>query len=126
MIFLFDSFELYNFHSTNIFNFIIHEYDRFKKRKETEPLQLLQPKLTALVDLKNYDINNLDKRIRNNIRSTETNGLELEIADATKIDILYNFVKYMKDRSVNYYRNFYNSFKKSNQADLLLVKVNYE
>lgn len=98
----------------------------FKKRKETEPLQLLQPKLTALVDLKNYDINNLDKRIRNNIRSTETNGLELEIADATKIDILYNFVKYMKDRSVNYYRNFYNSFKKSSQADLLLVKVNYE
>ena len=79
-----------------------------------------------MIDLKNYDINNLDKRIRNNIRSTETNGLELEIADATKIDILYNFVKYMKDRSVNYYRNFYNSFKKSNQADLLLVKVNYE
>lgn len=98
----------------------------FKKRKETEPLQLLQPKLTALVDLKNYDINNLDKRIRNNIRSTETNGLELVIGDATKIDILYNFVKYMKDRNVNYYRNFYNSFKKSNQADLLLVKVNYE
>lgn len=98
----------------------------FKKRKETEPLQLLQPKLTALVDLKNYDINNLDKRIRNNIRSTETNGLELVVGDATKIDILYNFVKYMKDRNVNYYRNFYNSFKKSNQADLLLVKVNYE
>lgn len=98
----------------------------FKKRRETEPLQLLQPKLTALVDLKNYDINNLDKRIRNNIRSTEAKGLELEIADATKIDILYNFVKYMKDRSVNYYRNFYNSFKKADQADLLLVKVNYE
>lgn len=98
----------------------------FKKRKETEPLQLLQPKLTALVDLKNYSINNLDKRIRNNIRSTETNGLELVVGDASKIDILYNFVKYMKDRNVNYYRNFYNSFKKSNQADLLLVKVNYE
>lgn len=98
----------------------------FKKRKETEPLQLLQPKLTALVDLKNYNINNLDKRIRNKIRSTETNGLELVIADASKIDILYNFVKYMKDRNVNYYRNFYNSFKKTDQADLLLVKVNYE
>lgn len=98
----------------------------FKKRKETEPLQLLQPKLTALIDLKNYNIENLDKRIRNKIRASENKGLELEIADATKIDIFYNFIKYMKDRNINYYRNFYNSFKKNEQADLLLVKVNYE
>lgn len=98
----------------------------FKKRKETEPLQLLQPKLTALIDLKNYDADKLDKRIRHKIRTSESNGLELEIANATKIDYLYNFVKFMKDRNVNYYRNFLNSFKKSGQADLLLVKVNYE
>ena len=32
----------------------------------------------------------------------------------------------MKDRSINYYRNFYNTFKNNEQADLLLVKVNYE
>lgn len=98
----------------------------FKKRKETEPLQLLQPKLTALIDLKNYKIDNLDKRVRNKIHSTENKGLELEITDASKIDYLYNFVKYVKDRNVNYYRNFYNMFKKTNQADLILVKVNYE
>lgn len=98
----------------------------FKKRRETEPLQLLQPKITALVDLKTYDPDKLEKRIRHKIRSSENKGLELEIVDATKIDYLYNFVKYMKDRSVNYYRNFYNSFKKNEHADLILVKVNYE
>lgn len=98
----------------------------FKKRKETEPLELLQPKLTALIDLKNYDINNLDKRTRNKIRSTENKGLEFEIADASKIDVLYNFIRNMKNRNINYYRNFYNSFKKTNQADLILIKVNYE
>jgi len=32
----------------------------------------------------------------------------------------------MKDRNINYYKTFYNTFKKSEQADLLLVKVNYE
>ena len=32
----------------------------------------------------------------------------------------------MKDRSLNYYRNFYNAFKREEKADLLLVKVNYE
>lgn len=98
----------------------------FRKRKETEPLQLLQPKLTALIDLKKYNAESLEKRIRHKIRSSENRGLELEIADATKIDVFYNFVKYMKDRNINYYRNFYNAFNKTNQADLLLVKVNYE
>lgn len=98
----------------------------FKKRKEIKPLELLQPKLVALINLKEYDINNLDKKFRNKIRSTENKGLEIEIADATKIDILYEFVKNMKDRSINYYRNIYNTFKKDNQADLILVKINYE
>lgn len=98
----------------------------FRKRKETEPLQLLQPKITALIDLKSYNPDNLDKRVRHKIRNSLTNGLELEIADSTKIDILYKFVQYMKDRNVNYYRNFLNSFSKDGKADLLLVKVNYE
>jgi len=98
----------------------------FKRRKEIEPLQLLQPKLTALVNLKDYDVNKLEKRFRNKIKSTENKGLEIEIADATKIEYLDEFIKNMKDRSINYYRNFLNSFKKTNQADLILVKINYE
>ena len=98
----------------------------FKKRKETEPLQLLQPKLTAIVNLKDYDINKLEKRFRNKIRSTENKGLEIEVADSTKVEYLYEFVKNMKNRNINYYRNFLNSFKKNNQADLILVKINYE
>ena len=98
----------------------------FKKRKELTPLELLQPKLTALVNLKEYDVNKLDKKFRSNILKSETNGLELEIADGTKIEILYEFIKNMKDRNVNYYRNIYNSFKRNELADLLLVKVNYE
>lgn len=98
----------------------------FKKRKEIEPLQLLQPKLTAIINLKDYDINKLEKRFRNKIRSTENKGLEIEVADSSKIEYLYEFVKNMKDRSINYYRNFLNTFKKDNQADLILVKVNYE
>ena len=98
----------------------------FKKRKELYPLELLQPKLTAIINLKEYNIENLDKRIRNKIRATENNGLELVNVDATKIDYLYEFVKNMKSRNINYYRNFFNVYKKTEQADLLLVKVNYE
>ncbi len=98
----------------------------FKKRKELNPLELLQPKLTALINLKEYDVNKLDKKVRNNVRNTENNGLVLEVADANKIEILYEFIKNMKDRSINYYRNFYNTFKRTEQADLLLVNIDYE
>ena len=98
----------------------------FKKRKELIPLELLQPKLTALVNLREYDVNKLEKKIRSNILKSENNGLELIIGDGTKVEILYEFIKNMKDRSLNYYRNFYNTFKRSEQADLLLVKINYE
>ena len=98
----------------------------FKKRKELIPLELLQPKLTALVNLREYDVNKLEKKIRSNILKSENNGLELIIGDGTKVEILYEFIKNMKDRSLNYYRNFYNAFKREEKADLLLVKVNYE
>ena len=45
----------------------------FKKRKELSPLELLQPKMTALINLKEYDINKLDKKFRSNILKSETN-----------------------------------------------------
>lgn len=98
----------------------------FKKRKETEPLQLLQPKLTALINLQEYDVEKLEKRFRHKVKSTENKGLELEIADSTKIDTLYEFVKNMKNRNADYYKNFFETFNKNEQADFLLVKVDYE
>ena len=61
----------------------------FMKRKEIEPLSLLQPKLVALVNLKEYDIEKLDKKVRSNIKKGINNGLEIEVSDASKIDILY-------------------------------------
>ena len=98
----------------------------FKRRKEINPLELLQPKLTALINLKEYDVNNLEYDIKNNINLSIDNGLELIVSDATKIEYLYEFIKNMEDKDINYYRNFYNAFNKTNQADLLLVRVNYE
>ena len=83
-------------------------------------------KFTSNVNLKEYDINKLDKKFRSNVLKSETNGLELIIGDSTKIEVLYEFIKNMKDRDVNYYRNIYNTFKRNELADLLLVKVNYE
>ncbi len=98
----------------------------FKKRKELEPLQLLEPKLKAIIDLKNYDLNKLEKDVKSTIKLTENKGLEIEVSDASKIDFLYDFIKDYEDKDINYFRNLLNSFKKTNQADLILVKINYE
>ena len=98
----------------------------FKKRKELEPLQLLQPKLNAIIDLKNYDANKLDKNIKNKINSSNTKGLELIKTDETKIDILYEFIKMYNDRDIDYYKELYNVFSKDNNIDFILVKVDYK
>ena len=77
----------------------------FKKRKELEPLQLLQPKLNAIINLKEYDINKLDKKVRNKINSSNNKGLELEVAESQeKIEILYDFIKKMKELKEKYER----------------------
>ena len=98
----------------------------FKKRKETKPLQLIEPKLYGTINLKDYDITKLDKNIQYKIEKSENNGLEIELSDESKIDIIYNLIKYNDKKDINFYKNMLINFKKYNQADLLLVKVNYE
>lgn len=98
----------------------------FKKRKESEPLQLLEPKLTGIINLKDYDVKKLNKETQLKIENTINKGLEIEACDATKIEIFYEYIKNKTEKNINYYRNLLINFKKDNQADLLLVKVNYE
>lgn len=98
----------------------------FKKRKESEPLQLLEPKLTGIINLKDYSVEKLNKETQLKIENTVNKGLEIEVTDATKVEVFYEYIKNKTEKNINYFRNLLINFKKDNQADLLLVKVNYE
>ena len=98
----------------------------FKKRKEIEPLQLLEPKINCLLNLKEYSVNRLDDEIKEKVLNTENKGLELEIANSSKFDDFFELIKNSTYKNKDYYKKLLINFKKDNEADLALVKVNYE
>ncbi len=98
----------------------------FKKRKEVDPLQLLEPKINCILNLKEYNVNRLDDNIKEKVLNTENKGLELEITDITKFDAFFELIKDSTYKSKEYYKNLLINFKEDNEADLVLVKVNYE
>jgi len=98
----------------------------FKRRKEIEPFDLLLPRLTAFINLSEFNLNNIDKRIRTKIKNALDKGLVLEIGNVDNIQNFFTFVKNKHNQTIEYYQNFYNIFKQNDNIDLLLVKIDYE
>lgn len=98
----------------------------FKRRKEVEPFDLLLPRLSAFINLGDFKLNDVDKRIRTKIKNGVQKGLVLEVGTVDNIQNFYGFVKNKYNQPLSYYQNFYNTFKKNDNAELLLVKVDYE
>lgn len=98
----------------------------FKRRKEVEPFDLLLPRLSAFINLGDFKLNDVDKRIRTKIKNGVQKGLVLEVGTVDNIQNFYGFVKNKYNQPLSYYQNFYNAFKKNDNAELLLVKVDYE
>ncbi len=98
----------------------------FKRRKEVDPFDLLMPRLSAFINIRDFKLNDIDKRIRTKIKNAQNKGLVLEVGTVDNIETFYGFVKNKVNRSIDYYRNFYNVYKKDNNIDLLLVKIDYE
>lgn len=98
----------------------------FKRRKEIEPFDLLLPRLETFINLKDFKLNNIDKRIRTKIKNSNDKGLVLEIGTVDNIRNFYDFVKNKHNQTIEYYQNIYNIFKHNDSIDLLLVKIDYE
>ena len=98
----------------------------FKKRKEINPFDLLEPKLTSILSTQDFNIDLINNDIKKNIDISKNNGLELIEGDLTKIEYLYDMAKDYTRENLNYYKDLYTEFKKDEKADLMLVRVNYE
>lgn len=94
-----------------------------KRRLEAKEFELLEPKMSAYINLKNYSVNNIDRTFRKKIRKSSRKGLSIQIGTPRDIDILFNMIKKKSKKSINYYRDFYNTFSKDNSVDLLLLQV---
>ena len=95
----------------------------YVKLKDNLYFESMIPKYNGIVNLKELNINSLEKNTRNKIKRAENKGLNIELADRSGIDILYNFVKRKRNKDAFYYKDYYNVFNKSNNIDLFLVSL---
>lgn len=93
------------------------------KLKDNLYFESMIPRYNAIINLKEFNFKNLSKNTKNKIRRAENKGLNIEIADRSGIDILYNFIKRKRNKDAFYYKDYYNIFSKSNNIDLFLVSV---
>lgn len=83
------------------------------------------PRYAAFINLKDYDEKKIDKNTRNKIKRSEAKGLSYEIVQNSGIDILFDFVKKKRKKDLIYYKHYYNAFKKTNNVDVFLIKIDY-
>jgi lipid II:glycine glycyltransferase (peptidoglycan interpeptide bridge formation enzyme) len=95
----------------------------YVKLKDNLYFESMIPRYNGIVNLKDFNINNIDKNTRNKIKRAEAKGLEIELADRSGIDILFNFVKKKRNKDAFYYKDYYNVFSKANNVDLFLVSL---
>ena len=116
-----------NFEYNENYN-VINNLNRcgYKKLKSNLYFESLLPRINAIVNLQELDVNNFTKNTRNKIKKAIRKGLTLEKAGQDKIPILTNFLKGNLSKDLYYYNDLYNVFNKSDDVDFFLVKVDYK
>lgn len=98
----------------------------YKKLKDNNYFEALLPRINVIVPMKNFSLKNVNKNTRNKINQGIRKGLYLEKGTLTDIESLFTLIKNKKNKKIDYYYHTYNTFKKSDAIDLLLVKINYK
>jgi lipid II:glycine glycyltransferase (peptidoglycan interpeptide bridge formation enzyme) len=96
-----------------------------KRRVELKEFDLMLPKFNAYINLKEYNVNNLNRNYRKKIKNAQNIGMSLTLGTAKEIDILYNFIKYKTKKPITYFRNLYNVFSRDNSIDLVFIQLDY-
>ena len=95
----------------------------YVKLKDNLYFESMIPRYNGIVNLKDFNLKKLEKNTRNKIKRAENKGLNIEIADRSGIDILYDFVKRKRNKDAFYYKDYYNVFSKGSNIDLFLVSL---
>ena len=98
----------------------------YDKLKDNLYFESLLPKYTPVINLKTYDLNVLGQDVKSDIEDAVLGGLRLVMGTEEDIEKLYPYIENKNNKTEVYYKYLYNSFKKSEMIDLLLVELNYD
>ena len=95
------------------------------KLKDNLYFESLLPKYTPVIYLPKYDVEVLDNTTKANVKEAELSGISLIKGTADDIETFYKFVEDKDDKTMDFYKYFYDEFSKSDMVDLLLVELDY-
>lgn len=98
----------------------------FRKLEGHKRFETKIPKYNAIQLLKSSSLKTFEKPTRNKINRSIRNGMSLIPGKREDIEILYQFIKNKKNQPLNHYYNYYNAFKRNEEIDIFLVKINFE
>ena len=98
----------------------------YDKLKDNLYFESLLPKYTPVIHLKNYDFNNLDNDLKENVLNSTNKGLNLKIGNEEDLKTIFSFIENKNNNTYSYYEELYKIFKPSDMIDLLLFEINYD
>lgn len=101
------------------------ENSGYTKLKDNLYFEAMLPRFNAYIKSKDFNLNSLDKNTKNKIKKGIRKGLVFESVTKDNLDIFYKFIKDKKERSINYYKDYYTVFDKDDSIKLYLVKIDY-
>ncbi len=123
---------------TSIYNKLIMNYNgnvriidelkafNIKRRLELKEFDLMMPRFNAYIDLKKFNIFDINRQFRKKVKHGITRGMSLTLGSAKDINILYGFTKNKSRRPISYLRNMYNVFSRDNSIDLVFIKLDFQ
>ena len=98
----------------------------YDKLKDNIYFESLLPKYTPVIYLPTYNLDALDITLINSVEDAELGGLRIITGNENDIEKFYSYIEHKDNKTNTYYKHFYETFSKSNMADLILLELNYE
>ena len=98
----------------------------YDKLKDNLYFESVLPKYTPVIYLPNYNMNDLDEKIKENVADATIGGLRIIEGKESDIDEIYKYIEDKDTKTISYYKMLYYNFNKSNMMDLLLLELNYD
>ena len=104
--------------------YLLDRYN-YKKLKNNLYFESQLPRFNAFINLKEFNVNNLDKNTKNKIKKGIRKGLVFEKYSKEYISEFYKLMQKKKDNDEYYYQDYYTVFDKNASVDLFLVSIDY-
>ncbi len=97
----------------------------YKKLKDNLYFESMLPRFNPIINLKLFDKNNLDNKLKNKLVRLNSKGLSLVKGDFYNLNSLYELTYRKNNTSSEFYKTMYKIFDEKKLIDLFLVEINY-